>query len=285
MSLATVGAATPTLKANGSSAPGTIFVSGSYWALGAPVDLYMDPVGAEPYSSDVAHHVAIVWPSGSKGNFSTSFVVGPTELGEHKIIAVQGANPPVTLFTNGWVTATASFWIKSTQPLDDWAAQVLEVIQNDPDIGLTEIKTEVSNIEDHVAMFDSAYQCMYWTSAGTPSIQTMYDGIRHVSLTIRVDELSGLLNRDSVKVEIYFASPPTALPATPSGVWCELDTIYLNGLKVYEFDSDGWRITGNVKHPNVRCCYNVTTIGHNEPVADGPVCVQSYEPGPEYADQ
>ena len=44
MSLTSAAPVGPTLKANGSSAPGTVFVSGSYWALGAPVDIYMDPV-------------------------------------------------------------------------------------------------------------------------------------------------------------------------------------------------------------------------------------------------
>ncbi|MCX5991627.1 MAG: hypothetical protein NTZ04_04795 [Chloroflexi bacterium] len=255
MAVATSAPAGPTLKANGSSAPGTIFVSGSYWALGAQVDIWMDV-------QDAAHYVVVVSPSGSKGNFSTSFVVGPTALGEHWIIAVQAGDPEKTV--------KASFFIKSTQPLDDRTAGIMEEIVKDPEIGL--------------AMFDSAYGRECWTQSGTYGIETTYDGIRHVSLTICVAELSGLLNRDSVKVEIHLYSPVTAQPAIPSG-WCELDTIYSNGMKVYEFDSDGWRITGNVKHPNVLCTYNATTIGHNEPVPVGPICVQSYEPGLEYADE
>jgi hypothetical protein len=244
-------------------APGLVTISGKNWAPSVRVDLYMD-------EQDEAHHVAFATP-GSQGSFLTSFVVGPTTLGEHWILGIQVVNPDPK-------TAEASFWIKSTQQLDDRTVEILEEIVEDPDIGLAEIKSEVKYVEDHVAMFDSDSGCVYWTDSGTYHIETTYpDEIRHVSLTIGVAELSGLLDRDSVKVEIHFCSPPTALTVAVLGGWCELDTICFNGTKVYEFDSDGWRITGNVKHPNVGCTWNVTTIGHgdNEPVAQGADCVQS----------
>ena len=229
MSLTSAAPGGETLKANGSSAPGTVFVSGSYWALGAPVDIYMDPVNDPPDSSDVAHHVAVAWPSGSKRNFSTSFVVGPTALGEHKIIAIQGL-----------VEQTAYFTICSTQPVDD---RVLEEIVSDPANGLVEIKAEVSNIEDalcHVAIINTYCGSVTWPPiTGHPPLPPVVDWhkcfwfcqTRHVSLTLLADH--------DVSVEVYF-------PSTNS--WGKVSS-WLDSLgsevKTYEFDCQKFRICGS----------------------------------------
>jgi hypothetical protein len=254
MSLTGAAPSAPTLKANGSSAPGTVFVSGSYWALGTPVDIYMDPVSDPPDPSDVAHHVAVAWPSGSMRNFSTSFVVGPTSLGYHKIIAVQDS-----------VEQTASFCIKSTQPLDDWTAQVLEDIQNDPEIGLAEIKSEVSNIEDalcHVAIINTYCSNETWTGGGdhTRCIWFCHQ-IRHVSLTILP---SAVDFGDSVWVEIHFPSTDT---------WGKLSSFLDNlgsDVKTYEFDTDKFRIVGHIKKScgDLNCTWNIVTTKPGRPVGD-----------------
>jgi N-acetylneuraminic acid mutarotase len=129
--VANVGAATPSLTAYGSTAPGFVCIRGSDWTRGVPVDLWMD-------MKDDAHHVAVATPS-SRGIFQTCFMVGPTTLGGHTIIGKQGTNPDVV----------TPFKITSTQQVDDRITDAWQSIEDkldDPATGLGEIKAEVNTI-------------------------------------------------------------------------------------------------------------------------------------------
>ncbi len=254
------GASDPTLLVNGgSSAPSRVSISGKNWAPGVPVDLYMDTTDV-----DEAHHVAVATPD-SRGSFLVSFAMGPTTLGDHKIIGVQNSTQ-----------VEASFRVTNTQQLDDRTWDVLQDINeevgniegklDDPAFGLAEIKSEVSDIEadvdllkvavNHVAIVNSDSDYRHWTS-GEDVILIRYPQIRHVSLTLWVN---GGNDGDLVMVDVYFPS---------AGTWVTLDRIGggpvawalpgANGVHTYEFDTDAWDIGSHVGDSPLNCAWNVTT--------------------------
>ena len=97
--------ATPTLTlTGGSSAPSRVTISGKMWTPAVQVDLYMD------MPLDEAHRVAFAMPD-SRGSFLTSFALGPTNIGVHKIIGQQNGGTPVEV--------EKTFSVTRTQQLDD----------------------------------------------------------------------------------------------------------------------------------------------------------------------
>jgi hypothetical protein len=190
-----------------------------------------------------------------------------------------------------------------TSPVDDRIKSEIKSIEdkldggvgsllNNETYGLESIDNEVTNIEgkldgtvpsmlDNVAIVDVDSNGVTCNVNGTYIVEYGYEGIRHVNLTIRVNGLYGILNRDNVKINVGFPD---------SEVYDKLDTIILDGVRTYQFDTDSWQIVAEVGHASkttVEFDWNVTTLrpqqgsiglaaGMNTGVQE------SFVPGPEY---
>jgi hypothetical protein len=166
-------AAGPTLKALGSSAPGTVTITGSNWTNALAVALYMDVPGNPPFlTGDDKYKVAVATP-GSNGVFVTTFTVGPTLLGNHTITAVQGGN-----------NAEATFTITNTSQMDSRP--------------LDEIQKMIP------AVTGDSGSLTYPLSVHGVVSTTVYTTVRHVSYTI---DVAGLGSGDTVNLFIQFKNP------------------------------------------------------------------------------
>jgi hypothetical protein len=231
-------------------------------------------------TKDDAHHVAVAKPN-SLGDFTTSFVVGPTNLGSHNIVGKQGANdvvsPPFTLTStqqvddrswDAWQVIAAEVG-NIEGKLDNPATGLAEIktevsdIQtkvNDPATGLAEIMTEVSiiqtavnDIETDMANVPAVYSgsdSRNWTSGSGETVPYDYGTVvKHVSLTIRTHDISS--GNSNVHININFASAGTV----------ELDTIEHSGIHTFEFDTKYWELKQDrVSGDNFSVQWNWTTI-------------------------
>ena len=223
----------PTLKANGSSAPGTVFVSGSYWTPGVPVSLFMD-------KTDEAHYVAVATPN-SVGRFVTSFVVGPTILGGHTIIGIQGATE-----------IHAPFTLTSTSQVDDRTVNTLNGIGTVVDKTEGEV-SDIHNVVAHVTIFDSESEYHEYTSDG--SVVFHFGQTCHVSLTTATD----LDGNDSVDVSVQLGDP--------NAYWLLGRIVAPSNQEAhtFQFDAMVWKISWHVDllatTPTITLGWNITTTG------------------------
>ena len=269
-------------------------VVGRSWGLGIPVGLYID-------SQDNVHQVANVMPAGLGslrgtpsamswmlwciGSFQVTIPLNGISVGPHTLIGVQNVT---TLSAGAQATplqVTVPFTISLTPPVDDRLLGVL----TDPATGLAEIKSEIIDIQntvdsqtsgvaatnsvvgniqsvslDNVARVDTDSESQCWNKEDNQTVITTYeDGVRHVNLTIRACGLSGwFFKHDDVKIMVHFPSLD-AQSQGGSSQWEQLDKITDNGMHTYQFDTDSWKIMGEMcsySKSSFCCDWNVTTL-------------------------
>jgi hypothetical protein len=227
MAVATASNGGPTLNVSGNTAPGLVIIRGQHWtpaSTGGPVDLWMDV-------QDNAHHVALGTPN-SYGQFTMSFVVGPTTLGGHAIIAVQGANH-----------AAMAFVITSTSQVDDRTWSLLN---------------EIDGNFDGVTIMDTFRGSLARGPTGNVIADSWnWNGhVKHVSLTIQVENAN-----DDDWVKIWVNTPSAASPGVLANITAA--DVATCTVKSYEFDTNGWYIQvhqGNAPPPPLVVSWFVTTI-------------------------
>ena len=286
---------------SGPSLSATVMTSGlnaqgRNWGLGVHVGLYID-------IQDDVHHVADVTPAGSggsggwggtlsamgwkgrcTGSFQVTIPLNGISVGPHTLIGVQD----VTILSVGAQSSLqviAPFTILVTPPVDNriWGAltdpvtglveiknEIIDIQNtvNNSDTGVLATNTEVGNIQnvslDNAARVDTDSESQCWSKDNNQTVITTYEeGIRHVNLTIRACDLGGwLLKHDDVKIMVHFPSFE-AQSQDGSSQWEQLDKITGNGMHTYQFDTDSWKIVGEMwsNTKSSFCCdWNVTTL-------------------------